>query len=105
VLRGGLAVDPLAKKIQFTLATFQQSLTPIQFFQPFADRLLQPLHLVPKIRRLEICADHIDLCSPAVGVSSNGRTVLGALSHARGLAKIDLLTQACADKAAGVTDQ
>ena len=71
VLRGGMTVDALAQEIQLTLAAFQQPLAPIQFLQPRADGIAQPLHLLAQIGRLEIGADGIELGAPALCVASD----------------------------------
>ena len=65
VLGGGLPIDALAQQVQLAFAPLEQPLAAIEFLQACADGLAQPLDLVAEARRLEVCADRVDVRAPA----------------------------------------
>ena len=105
MLRRRVTVDAVAQQVQLTLTAFQETLAPVQFLETFAHRLVETLHFVSDARCLKIGADDVEISAPTLSVAADSRTMLCALSHARRLAKIDLLSHARARETAGVSDQ
>src|SRR5688572_6217272 len=100
-----MSVDAVTQKVQLTFAPFQEPFPLVQLPESLAHSLVQTLDLMADRGGLKICANRVELSAPTRCVASDCDALLVALSHARCLAKIDLLAEARADESAGVPHQ
>src|SRR5688572_32795498 len=100
-----MLVDAVTQKVQLTFAPFQEPFALVQLLESLAHRLVQTLDLMADRGGLKICANQVELSAPTRCVASDCDALLVALSHARCLAKIDLLAEARADETARVPHQ
>src|SRR5687768_1449944 len=100
-----MPVDAVTQKVQLAFTPFQETFPLVQLLESLAHSLVQTLDLMADRGGLKICANRVELSAPTLCVASDGDALLVALSHARRLAKIDLLAEARADETARVPHQ
>ena len=105
LLRRGVTSDALAQQVQLALTFGHQSLAAIHVLQPPVHDVAQTLDFPTQTAALKVGAKRLELVAPALRVLANDGALCRALSQALAFAEIDLLSQAGARIAAGVSHQ